>query len=147
MAAKAIQNVALNDFLGMAINETNHNVINQDRNMLRQTLTSIDNMTEFKQPSWHINTLNESINKASKELDREDNAIKNLLPKAVEQTEKEIKQVGEKGWFFKGSRIEGKKKDIEEIKSFNTAPAHAKLEQLARSNYDNGVKMLEGFSI
>ncbi len=147
MVNTAIRNTAMNDILGMAINERNNTVIMEDRNSLRSALTSISDMTQFTQPSRSIGIVNKEIESANNNLVTEETNIKTKLPAAVAQTEKEIADVKAHAWFFKGRRVEGKENDIKEIKGYSTASGVAGLTQLARANYELGVSVLDGFSI
>ncbi|MBC7474010.1 MAG: hypothetical protein H7263_06930 [Candidatus Sericytochromatia bacterium] len=147
MVNTAIRNTAMNDILGMVVNERNNTVIMEDRNSLRSALTSISDMTQFTQPSKNIGIVNQEIKNANDNLVTEETNIKTKLPAAVAQTEKEISDVKAHAWFFKGTRVEGKENDIKEIKGYSTVSGVSGLTQLARANYELGVSVLDGFSI
>lgn len=146
IASRAIQNVALNNILGMAVDESSHSIALQDRASLRQALSTISDMTEFTQPSKTISMLNNEINEASQALDRQKNDINTKAPAAIKNLEA-ARDKASGSWFFGKTRANSDQKDIDSIKSQNPGPATDRLADLARKNYENAVKMTEGFSI
>lgn len=146
IASRAMSNVALNDIMGFALDQRNHEIVSQDRASLRQALSTINDMSQFTQPKETISMINKEISSASQQLDREKNAINTKSQSAISTLETS-KDKASKSWFFGGTRANSKQEDIDTIKSLNPKAQEDKLANLARRNYENGIKMAEGFSI
>lgn len=146
VASNAMRNVALNDIMGFALDQRNHEIVSQDRSSLRQALSTINDMSQFTQPRETIATLNKEISDASSQIDREKSDINTKAAPAIKNLEA-ARDKASKSWFFGGMRANSDQKDIDAIKSLDPKSQEDKLAGLARKNYENGIRMAEGFSI
>lgn len=142
----AMKNIVLNNVVGLIFNERNHDVVLQDRANLRRALSTIKDMTNFKQPNETISQVSKEISEANGMLEKEKLTITNKSPIAIKNLEVEAEKDG-KSWFFGKTRAESDKKEIESIKNLNPKIDEDKLSNLARKNYENAVNMIDGFSV
>ncbi|MFN8673939.1 MAG: hypothetical protein U0457_17895 [Candidatus Sericytochromatia bacterium] len=146
IADNAMKNMLFNNVVGFIFEERNRYIVEQDRNNLRSALSTIRDLTNFKQPTETLSGMSRELSASSQLIQKEKDLITNKSGTAIKNLEAEaIKD--EKSWFFGKTRANSDRKDIETIKNLNPKADEDKLANLARSNYENSVKMLDGYSI
>ncbi|MEZ0368453.1 MAG: hypothetical protein ACAI44_05120 [Candidatus Sericytochromatia bacterium] len=111
--------------------------------------TVSDYLNKFEQPLSSARSANSAINSAQKQVDREKQAVANK-DKAVSQLNTEIKEIKESyNPFFRETRMDSRKEKIKtintQVDAYSVNSRQEKLEKLARQNYENVVKALDGY--